>query len=273
VAGAGIVRVSGGIGRSGGLLNGAPSPTGEWDPRLNDQTVDFDRDEFTRFIADKGYNVLWEKAVPCPNVPGTGLSPRDHVIGCPVCLEEGYVFVDPCNTHMLMQGIKLTQSFYAYGRWDSGSMMVTAEPGMILDYWDRFTLQNGVARFSERIVRQPNITNDITKYSPLCIDYVAWVDHNTQLVVFQSGTDFIMSPDGSGITWQTANQPDAMSFYSVMYNYRPRYVVTDIVHHHRDSTIDGKHYMFPVQAVAKLDFLVRNQSADPPIVVDKSPFQ
>lgn len=268
--GGGIVRVTGGVSRSGGVIAGTPSPTGEWDPRLNDQHVDFDRDEFTRFIADKGYKVTWEKAILCPNVPGTGLSPRDHVMNCQVCEGRGFVYVQPCETAMLMQGIKLNQSFYAYGRWDMGNMMVTAEPGFVLDYFDRLTILNGISRFTQRLVRQPDVTSDVFKYSPLCVDYVAWVDRSGSLVVFENDADFTVS--ATGITW-SANQPDAGSFYSVGYTYRPRYVVLDLVHHHRDSTVEGKHYMFPVQAVAKLDYLIRNEGADAPQVVDQNPFQ
>ena len=51
---AGIVNVTGGVGRSGGVRIALPSPAGTWNPQWTDQKVDFDRDEFTRFIADKG---------------------------------------------------------------------------------------------------------------------------------------------------------------------------------------------------------------------------
>ena len=272
--GGGIIRVTGCVGRAGGPSIGKPSPAGEWDPRLNDQHVDFDRDAFTKFIADKGYVVCWEKAILCPNVPGTGLSPRDHVIGCTVCGGTGFIYIQPCHTSMLMQGVKLNQSFYAYGRWDMGNMLVTAEPEFLIDYFDRLTLMNGVGRFTQRVARQPNATTDVLKYSPLCIDYVGWVARDgTTLVAFQEGVDYAISADETGISWGGTNQPDAGSFYSVGYTYRPRYVVQDLVHHHRDSTIDGKHYMFPVQAVAKLDYLVRNESSDAPQDDAKNPFQ
>lgn len=271
--GAGVIRVSGGIVRSGRVSSGAPSPAGAWDSQLDAQTVDFDRDEFTRFIAAKGYCLTWEKAILCPNVPGTGLAPRDHDMSCAVCGGTGFIYVDPIDTSMLMQGIKLSQNFYAYGRWDGGSMMVTAEPEFTIDYFDRLTLKNGVGRFTERIVRQSGTTVDVLKYAPLCFHYVGWVNRVGALVTFTDDVDFRRSADGSSIEWIGTNQPDASSFYSVGYDYRPRYVVLDLLHQHRDSTVGGKHYQFPVQAVAKLDFLIRNQGADPQQVVDKNPFQ
>lgn len=272
VGGSGNVTRSGGVSRAGVRVS-LPSPAGEWSRQWQENVVDFDRDQFTRFIADKGYVVLWEKAVLCPNVPGTGLSPRDHAIGCPVCDGRGFVYVDPIETRMLMQGVKLNQSFYAYGRWDAGGMLVTAEPEFTIDYFDRLTLHNGVGRFTQRLVRQPGSTVDKLKYAPLCFHYVAWVDRGGALVPFSHGVDFRVSADGSSIEWPGPSQPDAGSVYSVCYDYRPRYVVLDLVHHHRDSTIEGQHYQFPVQAVAKLDFLVRNEGADAAQVVDKNPFE
>lgn len=270
----GSVITSGGVMSAGGIVRFAqPSPAGEWSPQWQDNVVDFDRDAFTRFIADKGYNVVWEKAVLCPNVSGTGLSPRDHAIGCPICDERGFIYVDPVETKMLMQGIRLNQSFFAYGRWDVGNMLVTAEPEFTLDYNDRLTLLNGIGRFTQRPVRQSGATADKLKYAPLCFIYVGWVDRTGTLVRFTQDVDFRVSADGSSIEWSGSNQPDAGSVYSVAYEYRPRYVVLDLVHHHRDSTVAGQHYQFPVQAVAKLDFLIRNESADARQIVDQNPFQ
>lgn len=268
-----IIR-TGGVSIVGAVGAGdAPSAAGQWDPRLDTQSVDFNRDAFTHFIVDKGYEVLWEKAVLCPNVPPGGLAPRDHALNCNICdLGLGFVYVDPICTRMLMQGFKLTQSFYAYGRWDTGNMMVTAEPEYNIHYWDRLTIQNGVSRFNERLVRQPDTTSDKLKYGALCVEYLAWVNRSGVLTPFTVDTDFIVSADGSSIEWLSSNQPDAGSVYSVAYKFRPRYVVLDLVHHHRDSTIKGQHYQFPVQAVAKMDYLIRDESKDAPQTRDENPF-
>ena len=93
------------------------------------------------------------------------------------------------------------------------------------------------------------------------------------LAPFTHDVDFRISADGSSVEWPEDNQPDAGSVYTVCYNYRPRYVVLDLIHHHRDSTVEGQHYQFPVQALAKLDYLIRNESADAAKAVDKNPFE
>ena len=268
----GVVSKSGGIGLTGSVRVGLPSAAGKWDPAQTGETVDFDRDGFTRFIADKGYEVTWEKAILCPNVPGNGLAPRDHALNCQICDNGlGFLYVDPIDTMMLMQGIKLNQSFYAYGRWDMGNMLVTAMPEYNITYWDRLTLCNGTSRFNERVVRNLNSTTDKLKYVPLSVDYLAWVNRSGVLTKFNSDVDFTISVDGA-IEWYGSNQPDAGSFYAISYKFRPRYVVMDLVHHHRDSTVDGVHFEFPVQAVAKMDFLIRDESKDQQQITDESPF-
>lgn len=269
---AGVTK-TGGVAIGGGISLSLPSPAGTWNPALENQRVNFDRDAFTRFIADKGYSVTWEKAVLCPNVMGSGLAPRDHVINCPICDGFGFVYVDPIDTAMLMQGIKLNQSFFAYGRWDMGNMLVTAEPEFNINYWDRLTLKNGVSRFTERITRTPGSTTDKLKYKPLCVLYCAWVNRGGVLTEFASDVAFRITADGASIEWlDVNNQPDDGSVFSIDYEYRPRYVVMDMIHHHRDSTVEGTHYQFPIQAVAKLDFLIRDESKDAAQVDDKDPF-
>lgn len=267
--GAGVTRV-GSVG-IGTVRVGIPSPAGTWNPQLDSQHVDFDRDQFTAFIADKGYSVTWEKAMLCPNLPGGGLAPRDHNMSCTICDGRGFVYVDPINTSMLMEGIRINQSFYAYGRWDTGNMLVTAEPEMTMEFMDRLTLQNGVARFTQRVIRQLGTMTDVLRYAPLAFRWVGWVDRTGALVTFSGDTDYQVSSDGTSIQWY-GNQPDAGSWYTVGYDYRPRYVVLDLVHQHRDSTVEGQHYQFPMQAVAKLDYLVRNEGKDPQQVVDRNPF-
>ncbi len=266
---AGPIIKSGNVIRAGAVRYGVPSAAGEWGAQHTDQVVDFDRDAFTRFIADKGYNVTWEKAVMCPNRPAGGLAPNDHAIDCKLCdFGLGFLYVDPIETQMLMQGMKLNQSFFAHGRWDMGNMMVTAEPEYNITYWDRLTLANGISRFNECVMRTQRSTTDTLKYAPLSVDYITWVDRDGQLATIEPAE---VTYEDNVITW-AGSQPDAGTFYSISYTFRPRYVVLDLLHHHRDSTISGTHYQFPVQAVAKLDYLIRDESKDAAKIIDTNPF-
>jgi hypothetical protein len=237
------------------------------------QNVDFDRDAFAALLKNKGYDVLWERAALCPNLPGSGLTKRDHPTNCKVCDRTGFVYFQPtkidANTKMLMQGIKLDQSFYAYGRWDVGQMMVTAMPGYQLSQWDRLTLSNGRGTLTERPRRMPGTDTDVLRYAPLCVDYVTWVGRDGVAVVF---TEEDYAFNGNSLTWITTARPDDNDYYSVVYEYRPRYVVLDLLHQHRDQVQDGVHYPFPVQAIAKLDYLVRDVGKDPAYATYDNPF-
>ena len=235
--------------------------------------VDFDRNAFSAAIKDKGYDVIWEKATFCPNRVSVtsygGLAPKDHRINCTVCDGSGFYYYDHKPTRMLMTSITLSQNYYAYGSWSSGSQMVTALPEFRLHPFDRLVLCDGRSRFQEIVRRQPGQIVDTLKYSALCVDNVVWLSRTGTVRVFRENDEF--SVINGALSWSTT-RPDDNDYYSVSYIYRPRYVVTELLHQHRESTIRGVHYEFPVQALAKLDFLVRDEGKDDSETDDQSPF-
>jgi len=273
MSGAGVSK-SGGITRDG-LRAGSnvPSSAGTWSQQLNDQTIDFNRDAFTRLLSDKGYLITWEKATLCPNRPNGGLAPKDHALNCQVCDNGlGFVYYDTIQTRMLVTGVRLDQSYHAHGRWDAGQVFVTSLPEYRINWWDRLTLGNGIARFYELVRRQPGTLTDTLKYKALCMSHISWVDRTGALVTFSEDEQFRLDTEGR-ILWLTnTGIPDDNVYYSVAYEYRPRYIIQALMHQHRDSTVEGKHYEFPIQAMAKLDFLIRDESMDAPQTDDSDPF-
>jgi len=265
------VKQTGGIGFGGGRSMRTPSSVGTWRPTLDGFAVDFDRDAFTSMLSQKGYSVLWKKAAFCPNRAKADPHPKAHDINCTFCDGSGFVYYAETATQMLVQGVHLNESFYAYGRWDVGQVMVTALPEQALNYWDSIVLQNGIARFHEIVRRQPGTSSDTLKYEPLEILYVACKSRAGTLISYDVGCS-VQITDGK-LEWMiSTGLPDDNEYYSVAYTYRPRYIVLDLLHQHRDSTVEGKHYEFPTQAVAKLDFLIRDESKDDAEVKDSDPF-
>lgn len=235
--------------------------------------VDFDRDAFIIAIRDKGYDVKWERASFCPNrVMATGyggLAPRDHRISCTICDGSGFIFFSCEPTRMLMTSMTLSENHYAYGRWDAGTQLVTAEER--LHPRDRLTLLTGIARFHE-LVRRSDSLRDRLKYPALCVEDLSWIDRTGTLRHSVENVNFVLSTEGY-IDWLSASsRPDPDVYYSIAYTYRPRYVVTELMHQHRESTIDGVHYEFPVHAAAKLDFLMHDEATDAAETNDQSPF-
>lgn len=234
-----------------------PSARGEMNPSFL-PGVDFDRDAFTALVYDKGYSVLWEKGVTCPN--RGGVSPRSHPADCPHCDGFGFVYYGAETTQMFVLGMSLHESYYAYGRWDNGTVQVTAMPEFQLGYWDRLTLLNSTGRFQQLVTRQRNTVVDRLKYEALSVELITWIGRDKQRRVAAS-TDYALV-DGQ-VSW-IANKPDPDMQYAISYTYRQRYIITELPHQHRDSTVKGVHYVFPMQAIAKLDFLIRDEGKDAP---------
>lgn len=283
----------GGVAIDGGVALGEPSPDGVWSPTLDEDFVDFERDEFTRVLANKGDKVLWEKAAVCPN-RGV-VSPQDHKLGCDICGGGGFVFFGATTTEMLIVSATLKQIFMAQGRWDHGSVMITALPGTKLSYFDRITLVNRAVRYTEVLRRQPNGLYDRPKYDVQTIEYAAWVNRSRQLVSFPvSGTGAAIAPVVTGpqigqVHWTSNSvRPDDNADYTISYTFQPKYRVLDLPHQHRASTITtqvpptapngpdaseaNNEYDFPVQAVGVLDFLVRDEGRDAAQNADQDPF-
>lgn len=265
---------TGGIVIGDTLVGGSPTPAGDTLPaQYTTNQPDFDRDAFTAALYDKGYDVLWEQAAFCPNRGLTGLGNKDHTISCDICDGSGWIFYSPRETRMLITGVSIQQSFYTQGGWSNGRVSVTALPEFRFHEWDRITLRNGVGRYPEILRRQPGTDLDKPRYTPLCIVHLSWVNRAKLLQTFIQDQDFILTIDGR-IQWpDSTNRPDDGSYYSVAYQYHPRYVIQELTHQHRVSTVKGRHFEFPVSGVAKLDFLIRDESKDDPQTDFENPFK
>lgn len=255
--------------QNGGLRGGsAPSPSPSVRAEVGSWAVPFDRDKFTQLIKVHGYNVCWEKAAYCPFLRGP--SPKDHDINCTTC-SGGFIYFDPKLTKMTVQSLSLSQQYYAYGRFDSGRAQITAFPEFRVSFWDRITLCDARVRHRELVKRSRSTLSDKMKFPVLSVEYIAWGDDDV-LEVAQLG-DYTIADDGS-VTWQTTHRPGADTFYSIVYFYRPVYIVLDLTHHLRDETAaNGQRYEFPNQFVGQLAAFSRDERRDETNEGDtKSPF-
>ncbi len=242
------------------------------DFRLGSRPELFDVAEFDKLLETKGYLVTWEKAAFCPNIPRDGVAPGRHDINCDLCDARGFVYFESCDTEMLVQAVKLSQQYQSQGRWDVGMVLVTARPGYKISWRDRIVLRNGTARFTELVCRQPLGTPDVLKYVPLCVEYVAWAGRDKTIAEFEPGVDFTTSEHL--LTWRGGG-PDFGAYYTISYEYRPRYIIDELLHVHRESPDKGgARTAFPAQGVARHDFIVRDESRDAPEAPDDgSPFK
>lgn len=279
----------------GGRRVNAPSEREAWVHQVQNFQVDWDRDDFTRVIAGHGQPVLWQAATPCPNVQGLAL-PQDHDFTCTFCDGTGFLYVNPITgmvdpgheTKMLITDPKMSQQAYNQGYLMAGDVSVMAMPECRLNFFDRLTLPKAIGTYTERVRRQPLTDADRFKYGPLRINSLSWIDRGKRLVTRQPWQPALPgdpSPQGAlrltvdGVQWGS-DRPDDNTYYSVSYLYHPRYVVQDlplVFNQHpigEGFSASGQAEMteFPIHAIARLDQFVRDQSRDPPRVVDTNPF-
>jgi len=246
--------------------NGQPSPP----PTVRQDVVGFsvplDRDKFTQLILVHGYNVIWEKARFCPFLKGP--SPKDHDLTCQQC-KNGFQYYGAVNTRMLITSLGLAQQYFAYGHFDSGKAQITALPEMKVSFWDRITLSDSRSRHTDRVMRQRGTLRDRPKFDPLSVDDLVWAIDDVTMGSATQDVDFTIDETTGEIVWVTENRPNADQWYSIVYFFRPQYIVLDTAHHIRDqqialpnSTCD-KSWEFPVQVIGQMDRFIREEARDP----------
>jgi hypothetical protein len=220
----------------------------------------FKRERFIKLLEERGVDVLWEKAIVCPYRKGP--SPQDHDINCTACA-NGYLYFAEESTRMLVHSLSVSENYYAFGRQDLGKATITALPEFKMSFWDRISLLDSRMRYTELVLRQVGGLIDRPKYRPLEVEHLVWVDPRTNTArTFAEGDDFLINSDGE-LRWLSTTRPDAGTPYAISYFHRPQYIVLDMLHHVRDvRDPDDVVREYPVQALAQLDFNVRNDSDD-----------
>jgi hypothetical protein len=258
--------------RRGGVQIGGPPNVGQPSTSPNIRSdlegfdVPFDRDKFTKMIKSRGYDVTWEKATFCPFLKGP--NPKDHDVNCRACT-NGFLYYGLQTTRMLIMSLGLAQQYFAYGHFESGKAQITAYPEFKVSFWDRVTLVNSRARHTERVMRQRSTLRDKPKFKPLTVDHLCWAITDTTLGTAVQNTDFTVDTVTGEIVWVTNNRPGADVWYSLVYFFRPTYIVLDTSHHVRDQRIplpngtSDPQYEFPVQVVGQMDRFIRDEGRDP----------
>lgn len=232
--------------------------------------VPISADAFTALIQNQSPNVLWEKGTICPARQENG----EHDPNCDICV-FGVLYYDPKKVSMLVTSSSLQQNFYMQGRYDSGSINVTSVAANPISYGDRISIVNNQIRDSELRRRTMKTLVDPLKYKALC-GLKSFV--RTKERQYNEGSDYTITEEGT-VQWtpNKSARPADGAFYSIVYYHHPVYIITDMVHHHRDrrlraGTPSDQAVVLPIQGIAKLDFLVRKESKDAPETEFNSPF-
>lgn len=229
--------------------------------------ADFIPQAFAQAVDSKGYRCRWEKSILCANRGDEDLD--RHKLMCTVC-DNGFIYYDPLTVEALMSSVSLKQFYRTEGRFDIGTVLVTLKAEFKISFWDKLTMFDSRMRFTEVLRRAPKGLVDKLKYPALTIEKLYSFTSINATVDYVLGTDYTLDANGN-ILW--VNPPPKDTALGVSYFRNPAYIILDLPHHIRDTQIavpqtsqvsPGQFTEMPMQGIAKLDFLVRDETATPP---------
>ena len=238
------------------------------DPSSDASPSGFNPQDFINLINTYGMPVLWEKAMLCPSRINSP-SPATHDPNCKLCKGDGYLYIDPQPTKMSLQGATLEQTFFIQGRFDAGVTTITSFPTDRISYWDKVTMTTSQIRYTDLVTRHKNSLIDPLRYPMLDVLHI-----QDSKKGYDIGRDFRLVDNQIVWTKNDSARPRDGVAYSIMCVRRPVYIILNLINQHNDvpDLVAGTTNAMPLQATAKLDFLVRDESLDAAAVAPASPF-
>ena len=238
---------------------------------VNKTRADFREEEFVRVIRQHGKYVVWRKALLCPCFnPET----EQAALDCPDCNADGYIYVQPKRVQALMfQFDKKTTIYEKFGLYQEGSVNVTVEAKYRLGYRDSLELEDQIIPMNELLIknnrrgRRNGLPTGVDSARFRIVDVAALLYRkNDSIVSLEQGIHYSITKEG-WIKWTSAGNrviPDG-GVFTIHYDFHPIYMVISWMHVTRDDVSGRKTepakdrvIAHPVQAMAKLDFLVNS---------------
>lgn len=192
----------------------------------------FDETSFDAAIQNKGYEVVFEKALSCPC---KGRNNNHPLPNCKNCGGTGWVFVNPTRTRMVVQSMSLNPQFQNWGVMGAEISSITARVQDKLSYMDRVTVLDARSEYSEVLYFASNEAGRLyayTIYKPLEI-YVISLFQGVQqpLRRLEEGTDFEIEVDNRILLSEEFSTYDEREDLSatIRYLHNPSYHIIEMV--------------------------------------------
>ena len=198
---------------------------------------------------------------------------------CPVCSGRGYLYhSSQAIKGLITRASSTPEAYAAWGEYARGMCFFTLLPEHLPGLFDRITMENSVLVFRESKIRTSatiedlrypietrglDLSTGITQVGVLHVQASDADGLTTEAMALTQGVDYAVTNDGK-IDWTLGDAgntaPALDTRYAVAYYAKPRYVVVDSPHTHRDTFVKTKSVSItfvpmPVQAMGKLDFL------------------
>lgn len=202
--------------------------------------VDFRKSDYDRAIQEKGYRVIYRKAVQCPcKSKGSG-----NQSTCKNCGGVGWLWINPIETKMLLQSMNTNPKYQEYGEALMGTVNITSRDVDKLAKMDEITLMEGEAESTEVLFLYYNSTDNVyytnTVY-PIQQDYyiALYVSDSDPLSKLEKDTDYTLDGRRIIINQSVLSQFTDLTDLSitVRYLHKPKYYVWDIGRDVMNTTI------------------------------------
>ena len=223
--------------------------------------VSFRKQAYDSAIEQKGYDVIYEKAVRCPCKSRNS----GNQSNCKNCGATGWVFINPSKTKMIVQAMSLNPQYKDWGLSGAEVSSVTARDIDKLSFMDRITVQNAFSELSETL--HFSLTPDSTRlysytvYPIKGIYYVGMFESVlSPLLRLVEGTDFTVS-NGNMITLSEAlsNRLDNDDISAtIRYKHNPLYHIIEVVRDAISSTV----FSGQAESIEQLPLHARAKKAD-----------
>lgn len=199
-------------------------------PNLDTNTVGFIENEFDKLIYQKGYRVVWEKALECPCKSVR----TNQQSNCKNCGGTGFLFINPNEIRVVLRNMNENTAYKAWSQENLGNVAISAMNKDRLVNMDRLTLIESEANFNEVRhfkISQDNILFAYCSYIICSVDYVGlFVNETTQLTRLVEGIDFTFEGNRLFLTnkYVAGFVDDNTYSVTIRYIHKPQYYVVDI---------------------------------------------
>ena len=193
--------------------------------------LDFWNPDFDVLVDNKGYDVIWERAIPCPCSKKTAA----HLSTCKNCLGSGWVFINPLQIKAVASSINKSTKFKEWGIELLGTASFTVKSQYHLNFMDKITMVNSQSPHSElKIVKRfrNKFIVDLT-YPALSIVEVFKFEHPEEPLVLLSSECYSINKNFI----EFFNGVNADDCISITYMHRVQYNIIDLNHDVRNTII------------------------------------
>lgn len=217
--------------------------------------VDFINPDFDALVDNKGYDVIWERALPCP------CSKRvQHQSVCKNCQGSGWVFINPTQIKAIATSLNKSTQYKEWSMELLGTVSLTVKGKYQLNYMDKITVLNSNSLQSEILLvknfEENLFCNTIYPITDI-IEVFKYEGPYLPLKLLKKTVDYTFS--GNKLLFNTIDPETRLETeeaVTITYRHNIQYHVLDLNHDVRntiilDSSSREKPLILPISAIAR----------------------